>query len=225
MSPSRSRSWGACARITGSIRLPWASTRRAGAHRNVEWIEPVAASGTDADRRAAVASRESGPVAFRVDGRDLVSQGDGPQGERARGTTKTVVVPIDSALVAPRDAYFAALDAYRSGELAPIVALFAFASFAASEESSVTAIRIRELPDQWLADLGRSSRGSAPRVLMDFLLAHPVLSAADAEDVLGSGTTVVHTAIERHEAAGILRPLLDELADLDARIQRRARSA
>ena len=76
-------------------------------------------------------------------------------------------------------------------------------------------------------------------VLMDFLLAQPVLSAADAEAVLGSGPTVDYTAIERLEAAGIMRPLtdrkrhqvwgasalLDELADLDARIQRRARSA
>ena len=158
---------------------------------------------------------------------------------RARGMTTTVVVPIASALVARRGAYFAALDAYRSGDLAPIVDLFAFASFAASEESSVTAIRIRELPDQWRTDLGRSRRGSAPRVLMEFLLAHPVLSAADAEDVLGSGTTVAYTAIARLEAAGILRPLtdrkrnqvwgasalLDELADLDQRIQTRARSA
>ena len=46
-------------------------------------------------------------------------------------------------------------------------------------------------------------------VLMDFLLAHPVLSAADAEAVLGSGTTVAYSAIERLEAAGILRPLTD----------------
>ena len=158
---------------------------------------------------------------------------------RARGTTTAVVVPIASALVARRDAYFEALDAYRSGDLEPIVGLFAFASLAASQESSVTAIRIRELPDQWLADLGRSRRGSAPLVLMDFLLAHPELSAADAEAVLGSGTTVAYSAIERLEAAVILRPLtdrkrnqvwgasalLDELADLDARIQRRARSA
>ena len=117
--------------------------------------------------------------------------------------------------------------------------VFALASLAASEELSVTAIRIRELSDQWLADLGRSRRGSAPLVLMDFLLAQPVLAAADAEAVLGSGPTVAYTAIERLEAAGILRPLtdrkrnqgwgasalLDELADLDARIQRRARSA
>lgn len=158
---------------------------------------------------------------------------------RARGTTTTVVVPIASALVARRDAYFAALDAYREGNLERIVDLFAFAAFIASEESSVSATRIRELPDRWLADLGRTRRGSAPMVLMEHVLAHPVISAADAEDVLGSGTSVAYTAIDRLEASGILRPLtdrkrnqvwgagalLEELADLDARIQKRARSA
>jgi Fic family protein len=158
---------------------------------------------------------------------------------RARGTTSTVVVPIASALVARRDTYFAALDAYRDGDLERIVDLFAFAALVASEESSVSAARISELPDEWLADLGRSRRGSAPMVLMEHVLAHPVISASDAEDVLGSGTSVAYTAIDRLEAAGILRPLtdrkrnqvwgagalLDELADLDARIQLRARSA
>ena len=76
-------------------------------------------------------------------------------------------------------------------------------------------------------------------MLMDYLLAHPVLSAAAAEKILGSGTTVAYAAIERLESGGILRPLthrkrnqvwgasalLDELADLDQRIQTRARSA
>ena len=44
---------------------------------------------------------------------------------------------------------------------------------------------------------------------MDFLLARPVLSAADAERIPGSGTTVDYTAIERLEAALILRTLTD----------------
>lgn len=157
---------------------------------------------------------------------------------RARGTTSAVVVPIASALVAQRDAYFAALDAYRDGDLEPIVELFACAALIASEESQASAARIRELPDQWLSDLGRTRRGSAPVTLLEYLLARPVLSAADAEGALGSGSTVAYTAIDRLESAGILRPLtdrarnqvwaagavLDELADLDARIQLRARS-
>jgi len=76
-------------------------------------------------------------------------------------------------------------------------------------------------------------------LLMEHVLAHPVISASDVEDVLGSGTSVAYTAIDRLETAGILRALtdrkrnqvwgasamLDELADLDARIQLRARFA
>lgn len=158
---------------------------------------------------------------------------------RARGTTSSVVVPMASALVAWRDAYFSALNSYRSGDLGPIVDVFASAASVASDEARVTAARLRELTEQWLADLGRSRRGSAPRALMDYLPTHPVLSATDIEDALGLGTSVTYTAIERLEAAGILRPLtdrkrnqvwgasaiLDELSDLDARIQLRARSA
>ena len=65
----------------------------------------------------------------------------------------------------------------------------------------------REPRGQCLADLGGSRGGSAPPLLMDFLLARPVLSAADAERIPGSGTTVDYTAIERLEAALILRTL------------------
>ncbi|MDP1876422.1 MAG: Fic family protein [Actinomycetota bacterium] len=157
---------------------------------------------------------------------------------RARGTTSTVVVPIASALVARRDTYFSALDAYREGRLEPIVDLFSHAAFVAAVESNVTASRIRELPDQWLAELGRTRRGSAATLLLQHLLTQPVISAADAESVLDAGTSVAYAAIDRLESVGILRPLtdrkrnqvwgagvlLDELADLDARIQLRARS-
>ena len=107
---------------------------------------------------------------------------------------------------ARRDAYFEALDSNRTGDLEPIVGMFVLASLTASDELSVTAIRIRGLPDQWLTDLGRSRGGGAPRVLMGSVLVHPVLPAADAEKFLGSGTTVADTALARHEAAGVLSP-------------------
>ena len=155
---------------------------------------------------------------------------------RTRGTTSALVVPIASALVARRAAYFEALDAYRAGDLAPIVRLFCAGAQIAAEESTVTALRIRDLPGQWRADLGRTRQGSAPLLLLDSLTMHPVLSAADAEAMLGAHTSVVYAAIDRLEAAAILRPLtdrkrnqvwgaaavLEELSDLDSRIQSRA---
>jgi Fic family protein len=156
---------------------------------------------------------------------------------RARATTSKVVVPIASALVARRDDYFSDLDSFRDGDLEPIVTRFARASRIAAEESTVTAERIRHLPAAWRADIGRTRKGSAPDLLLEHLLTHPVINAADAEDALSVGTSVSYAAIERLESAGILRALTDrkrnqvwgatallgELADLDARIQMRAR--
>ena len=156
---------------------------------------------------------------------------------RARGTTTKVVVPIASALVARRDEYFSALDAYREGDLEPILKRFADASLIAAEEASVTADRIRQLPDEWREGLGRTRRGSAPMLLAEYLLTHPVIDAADVETSLGVRTSVAYAAIERLESSGVLRPLtdrkrnqvwgasalMDELSDLDTRIQSRAR--
>jgi Fic family protein len=156
---------------------------------------------------------------------------------RARGTTSKVVVPIASALVARRDDYFAALDDFREGDLEPIATQFIQATLVAAEESSVTAARIRALPAEWREALGRTRAGSAPLALLEHLLTRPVVNADDVETDLGVGTGVAYAAIERLESAGILRPLtgrrrnqvwgasalLDELGDLDARIQDRAR--
>ena len=149
---------------------------------------------------------------------------------RARGTTTKVVVPIASALVARRDAF-------REGDLEPILKRFADASLIAAEEASVTAERIRQLPDEWREGLGRTRRGSAPMLLIEHLLTHPVIDATDVEASLGVRTSVAYAAIERLESSGVLRPLtdrkrnqvwgasalMDELSDLDTRIQSRAR--
>jgi hypothetical protein len=61
-------------------------------------------------------------------------------------------------VVARRDAYFGALDVNRSDDLEPTAVLFALASFAAPGESRATATWMRDLPEQWIADLGRATR-------------------------------------------------------------------
>lgn len=157
---------------------------------------------------------------------------------RARGTTSAVVVPLASALVARREDYFAALDAYRAGEPGALVGLLSSAARIAAEESTVSATRIEEIGAQWRTALGRTRRGGAPTALLDIVLVRPVLSAADAERALGSGSSVAYAAIDRLQSSGILRRLttrmrnqvwaagdvLDELVDLDLRIRTRARS-
>ncbi len=123
---------------------------------------------------------------------------------RARATTSKVVVPIASALVARRDDYFSALDAFREGDLEPIVTRFAHATLIAAEDAP-----IRHLPAEWRSDIGRTRKGSAPALLLEHLLTHPVVNASDAEAALGVGTSASGAAIDRLESSGILRALTD----------------
>jgi len=53
-------------------------------------------------------------------------------------------VPLASALVAHRDHYFGVLDAYRAGELQPLIGSFATTSRIAAAESRVTAQRLAD---------------------------------------------------------------------------------
>ncbi len=152
---------------------------------------------------------------------------------RRRGATTRVVVPLASALVARRDHYFDLLDAYRTGDLRPLIADFAESSRIAAAESRVTADRLVEIPREWL-DMVRPRAGSAAAQLLAQLPARPILSSDDASSIVDAPRSSVFGAINRLVEAGVLRPLtgrkrdqiwgasriLDELDDLNLRIGR-----
>lgn len=151
---------------------------------------------------------------------------------RRRGATQRVVVPLASALVARKDAYFEVLGEYRAGRPEPIIRAFAGATRIAAAESRISAQRIAEMPQSWHDELGAIRKNSAAERLVALLSEHPVFSADEAEDLVGGATSSVYSAIERFVAAGVLRPLtdrkrnqvwgvvalLDELDDLGLRI-------
>jgi Fic family protein len=150
---------------------------------------------------------------------------------RRRGMTRKLVVPLASALVARRDAYFDVLTAYREGRITPIIQAFSQAATIAARESRVTAARIAELPGNW-AERVRPRRGSAAADLLNGLVANPIFTATDAVRSTGGSSSSVYAAISELQAAGVVRPLtnrtrdqvwgvadvLDELDDLGARI-------
>lgn len=156
---------------------------------------------------------------------------------RRRGATHRVVVPLASAIVARRDAYFAALDAYRAGDAATLIRSFAAGSTIAAEESRVTAQRLALMPDQWREAAGRPRAGSAAARILDTLIDQPILSAEEAEHRVGGATSSVYAAVNRLHEAGVIRSLTqrtrnqvwvaaslaDELEDLGVRIGARAR--
>ncbi len=157
---------------------------------------------------------------------------------RRRGVTTTVVVPLASALVARREAYFEVLTRYREGDPEPIIAAFARASSLAAQESRVTAARMAEFPLGWRDAVGRVRSDSATARLLAVLPAMPVFSAAEVEQRVGGATSALYRAVELLVEAEVLRPLtdrkrnqvwgvgdmLDELDDLSDRIGAAARA-
>ena len=151
---------------------------------------------------------------------------------RRRGVTSTVVVPLASALVVRREAYFELLTRYREGDPTPLVSAFATSSRLAAQESRVTAARMAAFPEIWREAVGRVRSDSATARLLDALPTMPVLSAEEAEDVVGVAPSALYRALDRLVEARVLRPLthrkrnqvwgvadmLDELDDLSVRI-------
>ena len=156
---------------------------------------------------------------------------------RVRRTTTQVVIPLASALVAQRDAYFAALNAYRNGDIEPIVLSIANAAQIAAQESIATANHLEQLPSLWRSQLGRVRTGGSTDKVLQLLMTNPVLAAVDVEQRLGGSTSGAYATISTLVEAEILRPLttrvrnqvwgasamLDELDDLTARIEAKAR--
>jgi Fic family protein len=156
---------------------------------------------------------------------------------RMRRATSKVVIPVASALAAHRASYFQDLERYRSGDAQPIVERFAHACAVAATEAMQTARQLQALGGNWHGLLGRTRSGSAHIRLMQHLMSQPIITASEVEQVLGVKTNVAYLAIDRLLAVGILSPLtdrkrnqvwaatdlLDELTDLDQRIQERSR--
>jgi Fic family protein len=154
---------------------------------------------------------------------------------RRRGATTRVVVPLASALVARRGRYFDLLNAYREGDVRPLIATFAESSRIAAAESQVTAGRLSEIPGEWRA-MVKARAGSAAAQLLAQLPARPILSSEDALAITDGPRSSVFAAINRLYEAGVLRPLTDrkrdqiwgaslilaELEDLSLRIERAA---
>jgi Fic family protein len=128
---------------------------------------------------------------------------------RRRGVTTTVVVPLASALVARREAYFEMLTHYREGEPEPIIAAFARASTVAARESRVTAARMADFAQAWRDAVGRVRSDSATARLLDVLAEAPILSAQEAEAKIGGATSAVYRAVDRLVDVGVLRSLTD----------------
>ncbi|MGO2683556.1 MAG: Fic family protein [Microbacterium sp.] len=151
---------------------------------------------------------------------------------RRRGVTRNAVVPLASGLLARRDDYFTSLGAYRLGDPAPLIDLFARSARAAAECSRETITRLKALPDEWAAEL-KPRAGSAAASLIASFYDFPVMGSDEIERRSGSVASQAYRAIDQLVAAGFVQEVtgrkknrvwaasdvMAELDDLDRRIQ------
>lgn len=117
--------------------------------------------------------------------------------------TRNVTVPVSAGLLGDLDAYFAALASYRRGDIAPIVNLFADATFSALDNGRRLVYGIRHVRMEW-ADRVKARRDSTTWAVADAVLRQPVITAAALGSELGVSVTNVYRLIQPLVDAGAL---------------------
>ena len=152
---------------------------------------------------------------------------------RERSLTTSSALPLSAGLLTDTAGYFAALDAYRGGDVDRIVQLFARAAIDAAGRGSWLAAELVALREEWNEQLTARADALAWRVL-DLLLQRPVLTTAAVSAEFGVSAETARNALERLEVDGIVisaqldkrqrgwrspdvLALLDEFADASGR--------
>lgn len=106
---------------------------------------------------------------------------------RNKGLARQVTVPVSAGLLADTDGYFAALTAYREGDLAPIVERFAHASERAVANGRQLITQLRDIRASW-DDLITARSDSAVWRVADLLTRRPVVNGVLLREELGIPT-------------------------------------
>lgn len=121
---------------------------------------------------------------------------------RHRGVSPGLTVPLSSGLLADTGEYFAALTAYRDGDLEPIVEAFVGAGRRAIANATILRSEIEDLRDRILATAER--RTANLRKVADLCSAEPALTAEMLVD-LGVPVASVYRILDRLTDRGLVR--------------------
>ena len=122
---------------------------------------------------------------------------------RHRGLTKSAVIPIASAFSAQRDWYFELVSAYRDGQASLLVEFLASSAIIVCKEAEASAVVLASLPDQWRERV-QPRGGSAAALLIDSLLATPLVTVETGARRLGLSETAANSGIQKLVETGFL---------------------
>lgn len=121
---------------------------------------------------------------------------------RRRAVTKHMSVPISSGLLVDTEEYFAALTAYRQGDLAPIVECFAYAARRAVDNAVVLREDVQAVRD---AVIGTAQRRTANLLTIAELCASEPAFTAQMVTDRGISASSAYRILDRLVEAGIIR--------------------
>ena len=128
---------------------------------------------------------------------------------RHKGLTRNVTLPVSAGLLTDTAAYFAALTAYRQGDLVAIVEQFSRAAFAAVTNGRQLVDDLRAIRAGWNERIV-ARRDSGTWKIADLLLRHPVVNAALLANELGIAPQNTYRSLARLVEVGIIIEFTDQ---------------
>lgn len=119
------------------------------------------------------------------------------------GATTRATVPVSAGLLRDTERYFAALTAYREGDVSPIVSRFAEATFAAIGNGRTLAADLVEIHAGWVSSISARRTAAIWRVL-PLLLRQPAITSAIVQREVGLSQPAADAVIARLRDAGVL---------------------
>ena len=126
---------------------------------------------------------------------------------RRRGLAPRYVPPVSLVLAADARAYVSGLTVFREGRSGEWIDMFARAIGRAAEKATDLAARLADLQTAWRERSGKPRRHSSVEALIAALPAHPIITVATGQKLLGRSKQAVNAAIAALAESGVLRPL------------------
>jgi Fic family protein len=121
-----------------------------------------------------------------------------------KGIIRTATIPISAGLLANKNEYYQALNAYRAGDCLPIIRQICISASKAVNAGWETAGKVEKLRSQWLGCLG-ARRDSVVWKVVDYLFEQPVINAQVVSQKFGVADISARSAIETLLKAGIIK--------------------
>ena len=127
---------------------------------------------------------------------------------RNKGLTRNVTIPVSAGLLHDTDSYFAALNAYREGDLVAIVERFSTATFSALANGRDLVDDLHSIRAGWDERIV-ARRDSGTWKIPEVLLRHPVVNAALLADELGIAPQNTYRSLAKLVEAEVLVEFTD----------------